>query len=97
MKFKSDVAKLSPENSFIWPFNARCTPTKAPARTANTTAKCAKSIPANLSQTETRTANMVTSAALTLRTESDFGPPPVNPIRSTISEVAVWPAMEATE
>ena len=47
--------------------------------------------------TETSTAKTVISAAVTLLGEIGFGPPPVKPIRSTINDVAVWPAMEATE
>ena len=36
-------------------------------------------------------------AAPTRRGEISFGPPAVSPMRSTMSEVAVWPAIDATE
>ena len=43
------------------------------------------------------TARTVMAAAAIRLGEIAFGPPPVNPIRSTRSDVAVCPASEATE
>ena len=44
-----------------------------------------------------RTASTVTKAAAIRRGVIAFFPPPVKPMRSTMSEVAPCPAMEATE
>ena len=41
------------------------------------------------SNTETKTARTVKTAAATRRLEISFLPPPVRPIRSTISDIAV--------
>ena len=49
------------------------------------------------SQTDTRTATTVSAAAITRRGEISFFPPPVKPIRSTTNDIAVWPAIDATE
>ena len=84
-------------NSFIWPFSARWIPTNAPPKSESNTERIEKFTPSSLSKTETSTAKTVISAAVILLGEIGFGPPPVKPIRSTINEVAVCPAMEATE
>ena len=84
-------------NSFIWPFSARWIPTNTPPKSASNTERIEKFTPASLSSTETSTAKTVIKAAVTLLDEIGFGPPPVKPIRSTINDVAVWPAIEATE
>jgi hypothetical protein len=49
------------------------------------------------SSAEIKTAKTVINAAVTRRLEINFLPPPVSPIRSTINDIAVWPAIEATE
>ena len=49
------------------------------------------------SHTETKTAKTVKKAANTRLTEISFLPPPVKPIRSTTNDIAVWPAIDATE
>jgi hypothetical protein len=49
------------------------------------------------SHTETNTARTVKKAANTRLGDINFLPPPVRPIRSTISDIAVCPAIDATE
>ena len=49
------------------------------------------------SKTEMKTAKTVKKAAAIRRGVMCFFPPPVSPMRSTIREAAVWPAIEATE
>ena len=96
-KFSNEVVKLCCECSLIWPFIARCTPTIAPAKTPRITAAIDKSLPSSRSATEIKTANTVTKAAVTRRGVICFFPPPVNPMRSTTNEIALWPAIAATE
>ena len=97
MKFRSEVAKLWFECSFICPFSARCTPTMTPARVARATAKTENVATDSRSQTEINTATTVIIADAMRRFEINFLPPPVNPIRSTIKDIAVCPAIDATE
>ena len=97
MKLRSEVVKLCLECSLISPFIARCTPTIAPATPAKTTAINDKSFASMRSRTETRTASTVTTAAAMRRWLIGFLPPPVNPMRSTIRDVAPCPAIDATE
>ena len=69
----------------------------APAKTPKNTAHIDKSLASMRSHTETRTANTVKAAAAIRRFEINFLPPPVKPIRSTYRDIAVCPAIEATE
>lgn len=96
MKLSSEVAKLWWVLSFICPLSARCTPTIAPATHPNKTAQRDKFWASIRSRTETKTAKTVTPAAVTRLAVMCFFPPPVKPMRSTISDAAVCPAIEAT-
>ena len=97
MKFSKDVVKLWCECSLICPFNARCTPTIAPAIPPAVTANIERLLASIRSQTDTKTAKTVKIAASTRRGEISFLPPPVKPMRSTINDIAVCPAIDATE
>ena len=67
-----------------------------PANSANPIANTEKLLMDNRSQVETKTAKTVISAAMTRRfVITDFAPPD-NPSWSTQSEIAVWPAKDAT-
>ena len=68
-----------------------------PARVASATANIEKETTEIRSKTEMNTAKTVIKAAVTRRFEINFLPPPVSPIRSTTKDVAVCPAIEATE
>ena len=68
-----------------------------PAKQPNATAKSEKLSASIRSLTEIRTANTVTPAAVNLLIVIGFLPPPVKPMRSTIREAAVCPAIDATE
>ena len=67
-----------------------------PAKTARPIANIEKSLIANLSQDETRTARTVITAAIILRFVIAALAPPVSPRRSTQSEIPVCPAKDAT-
>ena len=77
--------------------SARWTPTIAPATQPMITAKIERSLPSSRSKTEIKTAKTVKSAAAILLGVMCFFPPPVKPMRSTTSEAAVCPAIDATE
>ena len=62
-----------------------------------TTATIDKSFASKRSNTDTKTANTVSTAAATRRAEISFLPPPVKPMRSTTNDIAVCPAIDATE
>ena len=97
MKLRSEVVKLCAEKILIRPFIARCTPTSAPANPERSTARIEKEVTDNRSHTESNTAATVMKAAARRFFEISFFAPPDSPIRSTNNEIAVCPAIDATE